>query len=145
MAKRRRPAYGPSGERNYRSNVQALPRRTVEIIERHLGRPMIGPKIGLGRPLTSVYPREVVRSRRSFAVPRYTPLPRRDLGRSPRLGRFGISRSLVGIPIWSPRKISFCVRRHIRREVLFALGVSGGSGVGRGKRWKRTAESAYSC
>lgn len=42
-------------------------------------------------------------------------------------------------------RVHACLVRKARREVLFALGSSGRSGVGRGKHWRRTPESQFSC
>lgn len=38
-----------------------------------------------------------------------------------------------------------CVKRKQRREVMFALGVAGGSGAMRGRRFRRTQDSQYGC
>lgn len=46
-----------------------------------------------------------------------------------------------------PRRVAFCVRRFIRKEVLFAIRKAGfrGSGPGRDGRYRRTGDSAYRC
>lgn len=44
-----------------------------------------------------------------------------------------------------PTRVSFCVRRKQRREVLFARNVAGRRGVGYGKHWRRTQDSQYTC
>lgn len=44
-----------------------------------------------------------------------------------------------------PRRVQVCVRRRIRRSVMFALDKAGRRGLGRGRRWRRTEESNYSC
>lgn len=69
---------------------------------------------------------------------------------SPR--RHALARSKAGSILRSwrfhvsvPRKMGFCVRRKQRKEVLFALSIAGRSGVGRGKRWRRNAQSSYRC
>lgn len=56
-----------------------------------------------------------------------------------------------GLRFVSPRRVLVCVKRKIRREVLFAFAQAGFSGSGRG-RWRglrrsyrRTAESRYGC
>lgn len=47
--------------------------------------------------------------------------------------------------IFAPRRVLFCLRRKVRKEVLFALRIAGRRGVGAGKRWRRTAESSWRC
>lgn len=42
----------------------------------------------------------------------------------------------------SPRRVLFCIRRKIRREVMFAIGKNGRNG---GRRYRRTQESQYAC
>lgn len=53
-------------------------------------------------------------------------------------------RFLRSLPVLG-RSVAVCVRRKLRREVLFARGVAGRSGVGVGKRWRRNVESSYRC
>lgn len=53
---------------------------------------------------------------------------------------------LMGLLSYSfPRRVQVCVRRQIRRQVMFAHRYAGRSGLGRGRRWRRTEESNYSC
>lgn len=42
----------------------------------------------------------------------------------------------------SPRRVLFCIRRKIRREVMFAIRKNGRNG---GRRYRRTQESQYAC
>lgn len=42
-------------------------------------------------------------------------------------------------------RVGFCLKRGIRREVLFAMRVAGSRGVGRGKKWKRNYNSQWRC
>lgn len=42
----------------------------------------------------------------------------------------------------SPRRVLFCLRRKIRREVIFAIRKNGRNG---GRRYRRTQESQYAC
>lgn len=83
-------------------------------------------------PFLSPVPASYTRSARRLVV-----MPRVNPSQRPR----GVSASLVspqsvigaGIGFAQPNKVAICVRRHSRREVLFAKGV-GGSRVRRGKR-----------
>lgn len=47
----------------------------------------------------------------------------------------------------APKRVLFCIRRKVRREVLFALRRAGfrGSGPGKGGRYRRTQDSQYRC
>lgn len=45
----------------------------------------------------------------------------------------------------APKKVMFCVSRKQRKQVLFAKGIAGRRGVGRGKRWLRSSTSSYRC
>lgn len=51
------------------------------------------------------------------------------------------------LQIASPGKVDFCVRRKVRRSVLFAKGIGGRrhSAPGRGGSYYRRQESAWSC
>lgn len=57
----------------------------------------------------------------------------------------------VGLSVRSPLRVLFCVRRKARREVLFAYSKAGfgGSSPGRrdrsGRKYRRSASSAFSC
>lgn len=62
---------------------------------------------------------------------------------SSRLG--ALARLARGESIRIPSRVDFCVARKQRKQVLFAKGVAGGYGVGRGKRWRRTSNSFYRC
>lgn len=44
-----------------------------------------------------------------------------------------------------PGVVGFCVRRKVRKQVMFALNVAGKRGVGRGKSWHRNRNSSYRC
>lgn len=44
-----------------------------------------------------------------------------------------------------PERVRFCVQRAQRKQVLFAARIAGTSGIGRGKAWRRTANSAWRC
>lgn len=55
------------------------------------------------------------------------------------------AQALRVLRIRSPKKVRFCFDRSVRRQVMFARGVAGRSGVGRGKRWSRTVNSQYRC
>lgn len=44
----------------------------------------------------------------------------------------------------APNRVMFCIRRKLRKEVLFALGKAGFSGSTRG-RYRRTADSQWRC
>lgn len=53
-----------------------------------------------------------------------------------------------GLQIRLPGRVFFCVRRKIRREVLFGLGISGHNkrkSPGRGGSYRRTQSSSYRC
>lgn len=52
---------------------------------------------------------------------------------------------VAALQMQRPGRVGFCVRRKQRREFLFAAGVAGSRGVGRGRSWRRTAESSYRC
>lgn len=45
----------------------------------------------------------------------------------------------------APRRVLFCLRRKVRKEVMFALKIAGRRGVGVGKRWRRTENSNWRC
>lgn len=47
--------------------------------------------------------------------------------------------------IMAPRRVLFCLRRKVRKEVMFALRIAGKRGVGAGKRWRRTENSQWRC
>lgn len=72
----------------------------------------------------------------------------RRYGRDAKLTPYAALRQLQ---MMRPRRVLFCVRRAIRRGVLFALDLAGrpGSGPGRrrpdGRLYRRTEESNYSC
>lgn len=52
--------------------------------------------------------------------------------------------NVLAVPV--PRKVAFCVRRHVRRSVLFATGVAGRRrSPGRGGSYRRTESSAWRC
>lgn len=93
------------------------------------------------QPFGPVYPR---------ARDRLDLIPRR-LHRSPRVARPArlrnsvVFQSLHKLQMRAPSRVLFCLRRKQRKEVLFARGVAGRRGVGRGRRWRRTGDSAYSC
>lgn len=45
----------------------------------------------------------------------------------------------------APRRVLFCLRRKVRKEIMFALNIAGRRGVGAGKRWRRTENSNWRC
>lgn len=93
---------------------------------------------GLADP---VYPRARVRKLLPSRLHGKLVTPGRPLFSSkPKL--YGFSR-VYSLPVRSPSKLSFCVRRKQRREVLFALNRSGRHG--RGRSYRRTQNSQYSC
>lgn len=47
--------------------------------------------------------------------------------------------------VFAPRRVLFCLRRKVRKEVMFALNIAGKRGVGAGKRWRRTENSNWRC
>lgn len=99
----------------------------------------------LGMGIDSRSPRVLMPSRAVYlqdrpAVKPYAPKARRTANRS---GRQYLSQLMQSIN--APRNVQFCVRRKIRREVMFAKNVAGRRGVGRGKSWRRTNESRYHC
>lgn len=53
----------------------------------------------------------------------------------------------IGRMVAHPEKVGFCLKRRIRREVLFALKLSGfsGSGPGRRKTYVRNDDSQHGC
>lgn len=74
---------------------------------------------------------------------RRTPLLRRPYERS---GRFWSALNVI--PVVSPRRVWFCVKRKLRREVLFAFRVAGLNrrrSPGGAGGYKRTLESGLKC
>lgn len=51
------------------------------------------------------------------------------------------------LKVRNPSRVDFCVRRHVRRSVLFALGVGGHKrrSPGAGGRYRRLSSSAWRC
>lgn len=55
------------------------------------------------------------------------------------------NRELLSLWMRSPGRVDFCVRRKVRKEVLFARGVAGRSGGSPKRNYERTQNSQYSC
>lgn len=53
----------------------------------------------------------------------------------------------VGAMVRNPEKVGMCLKRKLRREVLFAFKLAGypGSGPGRRKSYRRNADSLHGC
>lgn len=51
----------------------------------------------------------------------------------------------AGLAFRDPERVAVCVRRHIRRQVIFALSLHRRIGSGRGKRRRRNLASAIRC
>lgn len=90
--------------------------------------------------------------RRFFpVVSRVQRLPKRALHPTLRFPAKRVSRKSVNyralgaLTIRVPERAAFCVRRKVRRQVMFALGVGGSRGMMRGKRFRRTQDSQYRC
>lgn len=45
----------------------------------------------------------------------------------------------------NPSRVLMCVKRQVRRQVLFAIRKAGFSGSARKKHWRRTRDSFYGC
>lgn len=56
---------------------------------------------------------------------------------------YGLDKLKTRMAVYDVRKTIFCVRRKIRRQVLFALGVGGRGGQSKKHRWNE--DSYYSC
>jgi hypothetical protein len=66
---------------------------------------------------------------------------------TPKSRRSALARSwhdFNALQVRVPARVSFCVRRHRRRETLFALGIAGGRGLGR-HGVRRTENSNWRC
>lgn len=144
MARRRR-------RRGFRSfPVSTVPARR-ERSQRTLFGP-VGPIYGYRRsrvPVVTVVGRDTRR------IARRRRPPRTYIGRDLRLyhpaghvrpiSRAGLRARGAGVGFIRPRSVEICVRRGRRREVLFAMGVGGSRGVGRGRRRRTNDASLVSC
>lgn len=95
--------------------------------------------------------------RRAFELPRraFQTAPLRAPARAvfvsqveeqPKAPRQSLWAQLRRLQMAAPRKVLFCVRRRVRREVLFAAGIGGTRGLrGRRGRYRRTQESSFTC
>lgn len=97
-------------------------------------------------PHNAVYLERVQRGTgRRYGVPPIVDIPplyrRAALPRTPRLRNGPSWRLFVRVPY----RERFCVKRKQRKQVLFAYGVAGRRGIGRGKRWIRNSTSSYRC
>lgn len=92
------------------------------------------------QPRRAVYPVAIDRPGRIYSRSRVFSSRRLSSHAKPYFSRY-----MQSVEVLRPRQVSFCQSRAARREVLFARNVAGRRGVGRGKPWRRTFESNYSC
>lgn len=85
-------------------------------------------------------------SARIFDAPRDTEISRR-VTHGERLSRPQQFKALRLLEIKAPRRVLFCARRQVRKEVLFARKVAGrrGGSPGRRGRYLRNANSQWRC
>lgn len=136
----RRPDYPSAGESFFDSNPR-LPRayeadrRPVEPLERPL--PYLPPYLS---PTNATYPTYSPYRKARVYVPPVT------YGRkSKALPLAQQFQSLKALHTPEAYRAKHCLDRRQRREVLFATKQAGKSGAQRGKRYRRTASSNYSC
>lgn len=90
----------------------------------------------------------VARQAKLYSLPRAATTAykafRHDAGRPP-------IRQMLGVTLRQPKRVYLCIKRYIKRRILFAYGVAGpnkrrspGKGP-RGQRYHRTPDSIYSC
>ena len=130
-----------TGDGSHHASRRSLPRPRVVQVD-----PLETERVEYRRPtgLPSIARRPV------YLQPKRAEDGRRELARRVRARRrVALTKSLHSllnqIKVMRPSRMMFCVRRKIRREVMFALGVGGKRGVGRGKSWNRGVDSTYSC
>lgn len=124
--------------RNNSNRLARLPRAHENVLRSILGLATQTPTRGAARPVRAVYPgarRELPKLAVSRAALTQSPAKPTRLKRPP----------LYQLNIQAPSRVKFCVRRKIRREVMFARNMAGRRGIGRGKTWRRSENSNYSC
>lgn len=133
MSRRSRNRYRRAGEAYYPSSASTALPRTHEGVRRY--QPWGISSASLATP-QGFYERF---SRRPTVRPIFS-LAKPAVGRlSP--GRWS---ALSELQIRAPARARFCVQRKQRKEVLFALRIAGRGAGGHG-RYRRTANSAFSC
>lgn len=63
----------------------------------------------------------------------------------PGAARLGIGRNIAKVSFITPKAVAICLRRKVRREVYFALGLKKKKGKGGGKPRRRNHYSSVSC
>lgn len=132
---------GTGGSYSLDPNAEALPRADLAVrrLLEAFGRPP-GYLPTFPRPPSSPTPLPF----KKRGIPRVylPPAPTHGRIRKPSAPSFA---SLKALHTPEAYRARHCLDRKTRREVLFALRIPGKSGIGRGKRWRRTAASHYSC
>lgn len=118
--------------------------RAHESVRRFLFEELQGSDRSVGGVLRGLAPLSV--AQRDVGLKQWVGVNRR----SPTKRAFSKARyynKLGALAIAAPSRVQFCVRRKVRREVLFAIRKVGrsGSSPGRYRRYRRTGDSRYSC
>lgn len=147
---RRRRRVASSGEASYSSNdLASLPRAQERVLRSYSA------WADVAQASRAVYPGALLRARaaRAVVVPRVHAARSAALRgqsvvfgiRPPPIGGLRGRMPSFGLQVRAPSRARFCLQRKQRKEVLFAYGVAGRRGVGRGKRWNRNANSQWRC
>lgn len=140
--------------------------RSREAIQFRTGEPLLyGSNLGLPRPQERVprsLPQPLSRSRKPRLLRSFSAKPllrlqvrRQALSMPPRSRRSGGKSKVMSrfynpmhvLRMANPKRVTFCLKRRIRREVLFAFRNAGyrGSGPGRRGSYRRNGNSLYGC